>query len=248
MAAVPGRSDEAPFRVSSRHMSARSVGTVLARLAGVGGAQSVPIGGVLAADWTPATGLALFWFETLLLALVAVGLAALVHRDARRQAARGHADPDRARATAARLEEVRAAHIVPRDVFAFHVGSLLVFALFFSGVVFMLSQKPGGERISIDLDALQLGAAAVFGFVALGAASDILGFRRLPAGEVGARVDACTGRWAMFWLLGFAGPILVAVFGKPMAFFAFFGLLKAWWEIARVFTKGGVRRPTATYP
>ena len=87
-----------------------------------------------------------------------------------------------------------------------------------------------------------------FGFVALGAASDILGFRRLPAGEVGARVDACTGRWAMFWLLGFAGPILVAVFGKPMAFFAFFGLLKAWWEIARVFTKGGVRRPTATYP
>lgn len=185
-----------------------------------------------APTWTPATGLALFWVESLALALVAVALAFLVRWDERRRTKRGRESGEGAEpGTGARRREIAAANIDPGGIFAFHVGSLFAFGAFLGGVLFMLSQR--SEGIFVDRTALAWGGAAIVGFVVIGAAGELLGFRRLPAADIAARVDACTSRWAMFWMLGFFGPVLVAIFGRPALFFAFFGGLKALWEIGR---------------
>lgn len=215
-------------------MTLRSLPQAVSRTASVFGAQSVPLGGVLAADWTPATGLALFWIESVALAFAAAGLAALLHWDARRRASRpGAAEHARhEHAAPRRLDEVVRAHIRPKDILAFHVVSYVAFGIFLSGVLYMISQNTGG--VHVNLDALLWGGAAVVGFVIVGAIVDAVDFRTLPTATVVARVDACSGRWAMFWVLGFFGPILIAVFGKPLLIFALFGGLKALWEIARL--------------
>jgi len=229
-------------------MPIRPSTTTVTRIAAVAGAQSVPLGGVLGADWTATTGLALYWIESLALALVASLLAWLVTRDARRGFAdtRGGEAPgstDQAR----RHREVAHAKIAPGDVFGFHVVSLFVFGLFLSGVLFIFSQKTDG--ISVDAEALLWGGMAMVGFVAIGAARDVATYRRLPAAEVAARVDACSARWALFWTLGFFGPILVYFFGRPEVFLLFFGGLKALWEVGRLIGRRSppVREP-ALYP
>lgn len=213
-------------------MPVRPNATVLTRLASVCGAQSVPLGGVLGADWTPTTGLALFWIESLALALVAVALALLVRWDERRRTLRGRRSAAGAEpGTAARRREIAAANIDPGAIFGFHVGSLVAFGVFLGGLLFMLSHRT--EGIYVDREALAWGSAAIVGFVVIGAAGELRGFRRLPAADVAARVDACTSRWAMFWMLGFFGPLLVSIFGRPALFFVLFGSLKALWEVGR---------------
>lgn len=53
------------------------------------------------------------------------------------------------------------------------------------------------------------------------------------------RVDACLTRWALFWLVGFFGTILMAVTGRPAIIFGFFAVLKvvfeSWGQATRFF-------------
>lgn len=203
--------------------------------------QVLPIGGVAAWGWHPFTGLAVYWVEALLLAVVAAAYCALAERrtaypalEALRRAGR-HAE-------ARQLEEERAVlkkgNLRWRNVFAFNVGSLLIFGIFFGAITGLLAAN--GEIDRPDMGQVRDGVSAMLTLVLAGVLFDLL-FTNVQAPLVEARVNACLTRWVLFWFLGFVGTIVMAWTGRPAIFFTFFGGLKVTWEVlgtaGRLFTK-----------
>jgi hypothetical protein len=183
------------------------------------GRQAVPLSGVFAWHWQPVSAIAVYWLESLLLALVAVLLCALVRR---------RSSP----------EAVKEAGIDPKEVFAFHVGGILIMGIFVAMVLVILI---GNGRLDQRFEWREFrdGAAAVAAIVAIGLVIDLWGWRAMTVPAVRARVDACMSRWALFWLLGFFGVGLTMLTGRGWVFIAVFGGLKLVWEVwaalARVF-------------
>jgi len=181
--------------------------------------HAVPLGGLFGRDWHPVVAIVVYWLESVLLALATAGLCALMMRRTR-------------------SSEVDKAGIHPRDVLIFHLGSLLVFGGFLAGVLIILIGN-GHVEGPIDVRQVREGALAMLAVVAAGLVIDLWRFEAFTVDEVRARVDACTARWGLFWLLGFFGTILMAVTGRPAIFLGFFGVLKitleSWARVARVF-------------
>ena len=179
----------------------------------------VPIGGIFGRDWHPVTALVVYWLESVLLALAAVTLCAMMQR----------------RASAA---EIKVAGIQPRDVLLFHVGSLFVFGAFLAGVLVILI---GNGHIDgpFSWREMREGAAAMLLILSAGFILDLWRFDTFSVAAVQARVDACTGRWALFWLLGFFGTLLMMFTGRPAFFLGLFAVLKpvfeSWPKIAGLF-------------
>ena len=194
---------------------AQSITTVVRHL--------VPIGGLFGRDWHPVTALVVYWCESVLLALAAGVLCALMTRRARDS-------------------EIKAAGIEPRAVLWFHLGSLLAIGGFLAGVlVIMIGNGYVDEPLS--LGELREGVSAMLLIVTAGFVLDLWRFDTFSIATVQARVDACTARWGLFWLLGFAGTLLMMLTERPAIFFGFFAVLKAifesWAKIARVFGQKG---------
>ena len=78
----------------------------------------------------------------------------------------------------------------------------------------------------------------MFIVVSAGFLVDLCRLETLNVAAVQARVDACTARWGLFWLLGFVGTLLMMITERPAIFLGFFGVLKAvfesWARLARV--------------
>lgn len=203
--------------------------------------HAVPFGGLLGREWHPVVALGVYWFESLLLVLVAAGLSALIHRRASPAALADARQSDDAAGMRAIAEEQRAltiASIRPSDVLIFHLGSLFVIGGFLAGVMIILI---GNGRIDRPVDWLELrdGALAMLLVVAVAFAIDLWRFDRLTVTEARERVDACMSRWGLFWLLCFFGTILMAFTERPTIFFTFFAGLKvvfeSWARLARLF-------------
>ena len=194
--------------------------------------HAVPVGGVFGRDWHPATAIGIYWLESVLLALTAAGLCALMQRRTSRGAiddARLSRDGADVRSVLAERAELQAAGIRPQDVLVFHLGSLFIFGGFFAGVMVILI---GNGRIEQPFrwDEFREGAEAMFLVVAAGFLFDLWGFHRMTVATVRARVDACLVRWALFWLLGFFGTWLMMLTGRPAIFFGLFAGLKVTFE------------------
>ena len=203
--------------------------------------HAVPVGGIFARDWHPITGIAVYWLESLFLALVAAMLCLLLQRRtsaAVRGAAVRDGDDEAVRAIDAERAHLQAAHIAPNDVLLFHVGSLGVFGAFLGGLLFIMVSKghvptpvPWGE---VGEAALAMGLTIAVGFL-----FDLWRFDRTSVADVRARVDACTSRWALLWLLGFVGTAFIVFLGRPLVFFTLFAGLKilfeSWARLARLF-------------
>jgi hypothetical protein len=205
------------------------------------GRHAVPIGGVFGRDWHPATAIGVYWLESMLLALTAVGLCALMQRRVSRAAiadARRAHDRAGLRALEAQRAEVGAAGIRPQDVAVFHVGGLFIFGGFFTGVLVILIGN-GHIKEPFRWDEFREGAEAMFVVVAAGFLFDLWGFPRMTVATVRGRVDACLVRWGLFWLVGFFGTGLMMLTGRPAIFFGLFAGLKVifelWASMARLF-------------
>jgi hypothetical protein len=202
--------------------------------------QIIPLNGIFADKWQPSTAIALYWFESLLLAVVAVVLCWRLQRrtsDDAIAAARANGDTAAAEALAAEQQLVKKAGVDPGAVLAFHVGSLGVFGGFLGGVLLILIGN--GHIAPFEWGEFRDGADAMMLVIALGFALEMLTFRSMGLAAVHSRVNACMGRWALLWLLGFVGTFLLAFTGRPSAFLGWFAILKAVWEgwgmLARVF-------------
>ncbi len=194
--------------------------------------QTVPVGGLFALGWQPAVALAVYWLEGVLMVAVAVALCARLRaRTSAASVAKARAAGDfaYARQLQAEAREAASAGVTPGDVMVFHWGSMGVFGGFFGGILLILIGN--GHIEPVDWAELQEAATAMAIVVGVGFAVDRLMIPDPPVAVVQARVDACNGRWALMWLLGFGGTLAMAVTGRPQAFFLVFALLKATWEL-----------------
>lgn len=206
-----------------------------------GARHGLPIGGIIGGTWHPVTAIGVYWVESVLLVLSVALLSALLQRrtsDAAIHAARLEGDDEAVRALERQRTELNAAGIRPRDLLAFHLGSLGVFGGFFGGIIVLLIGN-GHLAEPIRWGELGQGVAAMLAIVAVALTVDLWAFDRLTVPQLSARVSACLTRWGLFWLLGFAGSIMMTVSGRPMVFFGFFAVLKVtfetWAGLARLF-------------
>ncbi len=193
--------------------------------------QVLPIGGVASWGWHPFTGLAVYWAEALLLATVAAIYCAIAQRRTsypRIEALRRAGDHDEARRLEAERAVLKAGNLQWRNVFGFNVLSLVLFGGFFTGVTAILVGNGHIERP--DFGQVREGVAAMLTLVLAGVLFDLL-FTDVQASLVEARVNACLSRWALFWILGFFGTMVMMWTGRPAIFFTFFGGLKLTWEL-----------------
>lgn len=175
--------------------------------------QAVPVGGIFALGWQPAVAIAVYWIESVLLAGIAVMLCIRL-RDG---------------AAATPPDKLKAAGLTPRDVLLFHWGSMALFGLFFALILTGLALN--GRIEPVDWNELQYAAGGMAVVLALGFVIDSVLLPDPTIAAVQARVNACLGRWALMWLLGFGGTVAMAVTGRPETFFRVFAVLKLTWEV-----------------
>lgn len=200
----------------------------------------IPVGGVFAGDWHPATTIAVYWVESVLLVLATSLLCALIGRRTSPQALKRAAkqrDAAEVKQLKAEQRAFSAAHINATEVLAFHGGSLLVFAMFFGGILVIMVGN--GHIPPMRWSELQDGAMAMLAVVAIGLLFDLWRFPSFTAADARRRVDACLVRWSLFWLLGFFGTLIMGLSGRATWFFGFFSALKltfeSWARVAQLF-------------
>ena len=220
-----------------------------AKVSAAMGAQAVPIGGVLG-GWSPATGLALYWVEAMLGALLAIALVWLYRRrisDPTLDAALG--PPGSAEVVAARdarLADLERAKVRPRDIALVHGAGFLIFGGFFAGILLILSQNHGVPLPSAA--ELRQGLPPLAGLALFGFLLDLPGLGRRPASFVAARVNAGTSRWGILWGVGFFGTILMVVTGRPLAIFLVFAALKTLFEVGAALERVIGQKPGDVQP
>lgn len=203
--------------------------------------HAVPLNGLFGRDWHPVTALGVYWLESVLLVLVATLLCVLLARRTAPDtllAAQADGDDEAVRAIKAERSALAAAHIEPGPVLLFHLGSLVFFGVFLSALLFVMVQNgkipgpiPWGELVD--------GGQVMAIVIAIGLMMDLWAFRRMRVDDVASRVNACLARWALLWLLGFAGTAILIFTDRPSFFFGFFAGLKVlfevWGRLARLF-------------
>lgn len=197
-----------------------------------GARQAVPVGGIFALGWQPPVAVAVYWIESVLLVAVAVELCVRVRTRTSMGAiaeARATGDGAYAETLQAEAQTLARAGVVPGDVLLFHGGSMALFGAFFAGIVTVLTLN--GHIAPVDWNELQTAAGGMAIVLGLGFAFDYLMMPDPPVAVVQARVNACLGRWALMWLLGFGGTMVMAFTGRPQTFFMVFAGLKATWEV-----------------
>jgi hypothetical protein len=190
-----------------------------------GGAQGVPVAGVVAADWSPAGGLILYWAESVLLLLATAILLALF--------ARRGADP----------AEIERAGIRTRDVLLVHGGAFGIFGCFLAGIVFILTRK--GVLTAEGIGAAAAGLPWIALFVGVELAIDLARLRAASAADLSRRVDAGTFRFVLFWLTGFVGVWVMLLSGKPLLLFTLFAAFKIVLEAGALLARGGAAKAAA---
>jgi uncharacterized protein DUF6498 len=210
--------------------------TVIARigeLLSTIGREAIPLDGLFDKHWQAVSALAIYWFESVLLALVAVALCALLKRRSSEQAAwtaRREGAEDVARHMDAEREAFRKASINPKDVAVFHVGSLFVFGAFFTMLLIVMIGNHLIEQRFVWSE-FRDGAMAMLIAVGVGFAIDLWRFPNVSVDAVAARVNACTARWGLFWILGFFGTGVMVFTGRASFLLGLFGGLKMTWEV-----------------
>ncbi len=128
----------------------------------------------------------------------------------------------------------------------FHLPSLGMFGLFFAAIFFIASQN-GLFETPLNWTEFRDGATAMLIVVALGFGIEQIFFPATSVDAVRDRVDACTGRWALLWMLGFFGTGMMLFTGRPETLISFFAVLKVthetWGGLARTF---GWKSPATT--
>jgi hypothetical protein len=219
------------------------MGSWTARLLDLGataGRQVVPLNGILGGGWQPVTAIAIYWLESVALAIVAAILCWRLQRrtsDRAIAAARAAGDETAAVSLEAERQAANQAGIKPADVLMFNLFSLAVFGVFIGIMLVMLIQK--GYVAPFNMEEFRGAADGMLLVLGLGGAIDLVLSPSMSVAAVQGRVNSCLGRWALLWMLCFFGTILLVFTGRPGVFLGMFAVLKAVWEgwatLARIF-------------
>ena len=195
--------------------------------------HAVPLGGIVALEWHPVTAITVYWLESMLLALGVVALCALLKRRRwpdMRGAAWQRGDEEAVRAIDAELEALRVSNLDPRSGLVVLIGGLGIVGGFLGGLMVIMvangyiKEPVPWPQVGEAVTAMAIVVAVTFGF-------DLWSFSDMRVADVRARVDACLARWALLWILGFVGTIMLVWSGKPALFFGLFAVLKVTFEV-----------------
>ncbi len=209
------------------------------------GLNAVPIGGVMLAGWSTATGLALYWCETLLgTAVNALRIA--LHRRLTKK--RGHfrgqlgvnvgeSGNQVSRQRPTQWNSFLAEYLVGSLVFTLAHGLFLAFIL--GG---LLKSWPTRDEMFYGLAGIAL-------FQAGGLAFDLLSLRDWPFARLKLQVQSAMGRVVLVHLAIIFGMALLFWLEKPGSFFWVFGGLKTLSDIGGLFaSRSGAQTVEAANP
>lgn len=197
----------------------------LLRLLQLLGINGVPAFGLFGAGWSPATVLALYWWETLLTSLL-LGLLIARHRRLTRK--RGHY-----------RQQIQASVTVQSGTgekrphkFGSFLSEFLTVSLFFTFVhgVFLafifLMVGTSENGLGVDRGALETALPAIALLAALGLAIDLIRVGDRPFAWLRKRSEGVIGRVMLIQVTIIFGMLFMVTRDKPMAFFSVFLGLK----------------------
>lgn len=204
------------------------------------GRQVVPLNGIFGGGWQPATAIAVYWLESLVLVLVTATLCWLVQRrtsDRVMFAARAAGDHAAVAGLEAERQAANRAGIKASEVLMVHLTSVGIFGVFIGVMVAMLIQN--GETTPFDRVEFEVAAYSMLLVLAVSWAIDLVMGPSMSVAAVQDRVDACLGRWGLLWMLCFFGTVVPLFLGRPALFLGLFAVLKSvsegWGALARMF-------------
>lgn len=211
--------------------------------------HALPIGGIFGREWHPATALMVYWVESVLLVLSATALCVLIrrrHTEIAITAAAAEGDDETARALEAERVAYNRANLNPNDILVVYFGSMMIFGGFLAGVIFIMVSN--GFIAPLRWSELGDGTAIMAAIIALVFLFDLWRLDSIGVSGVAERVESCTARWALFWMVGFFGTLLMVYTGRALMVFGTFAILKAtfesWGTLARLFGWKPVRAST----
>jgi Family of unknown function (DUF6498) len=214
----------------------------LLRLLQLLGINGVPAFGLFGAGWSPATVLALYWWETLITSLL-LGLLIARHRRLTRK--RGHY-----------REQLQVAVTVQSGTgekrphkFGSFLSEFLTVSLFFTFVhgvflafiLFMIGTAENG--LGVDRGALETAVPAIALLAVLGFAIDLIGVGDRPFGWLRKRSEGVIGRVMLIQLTIILGMVFMAARDKPMGFFSVFLGLKLMADIGAYLPQWNPKEP-----
>lgn len=218
----------------------------LVRFAQALGVNVVPLGGFFVGGWSPATTLAVYWFENVLGSLL---IAARIALHWRMTGKRGHyqARLDQGSGSGVRVggrkgkgtggrrgsdaspAKREPARPVPRpgDTPTFLAGfALVAFVFSFAQAIFLALILWGILRLPVEREALESGVTGVALFLAIAFLADLRNLRRWPFAALKEIAGLALGRVVLVHLSIIGGMALLAWWGEPRSFFGVFLFLK----------------------
>jgi len=192
--------------------------------------NAIPVWGFFHADWTPATTLAVYWFETLIGSLL-IALRMAIHR--RLTHKRGY-EVEPATATITISNKGGPARPVKLGYASgFLVGALgftLVHGIFLAVLLGFVLPDAGGGRV--DPAAAREGVLAVAALLVLGFLVDLFGLRRRPFAWIKGMADAAFARIVIVHMTIIFGMFAVLLLHRARALFTIFLGLKFLADVA----------------
>ena len=213
-----------------------------ARLLQIVGINAIPIGGLLVGDWSAATALLIYWFETLLGAMFVV-LRMVTHRRLTRKAGYWYA-PLQDESPAPRATgkgKARRAPLIRNNYIAEFARTVGVFTVAHGLVLAFVTAV--ALKSSPDWTSLAIGMLGVLGFQGVSLAADLVHIGEQPFTWTQELARRYLGRVVIVQLAIIGGVWAAASFDRPTSFFAVFGVLKFVVDLA-----GWLPRKGTDYP
>lgn len=188
------------------------------------GVVAVPLVGWFVGDWSGATTLVVYWFETVAGCLLVAGRA-MLHR--RWNPRRGHFDYRAREDRSRRTTFVSGFLLVALSFSAAH-------AVFLGAVLVLLRQNRVADLATVDWRGVGAGCAAVLAFLVVGFLLDLTSLRRWTFGAVEEMATRGVGRVIVVHVTILVGFVGIALTEASAAFFGTFVVLRSLFALGTV--------------
>ncbi len=187
------------------------------------GVIAVPVVGWFTQNWSGATTLAVYWFETLAASLLVLARIAVHQRWSPR---RGHFHYNGPGADGARLRRRAPLSTFMSSFGVISLSFCAVHGVFLGVIVFLLNHNGVGHMVEVDWRSVGFGCLGVLAFMAVDFAVDLSSLRQWPFQQLERTADRVLGRVMVVHLTLLIGFLAIALTDTPSSLFGVFVVLK----------------------